>query len=193
MSQDRTVRLLTKVNTELVVELHAAILSVAVDHQHHRAFLKYDSSHDLRTGISTHVTHVGVELLVPGGEQRRGHVQSLPVKTELQHLRSSPDPLVLDVPHAGLDAQLLVLGDGDGAPGLDGAPEEDLASHLGVPGVGDVVLPDISVQPVGEVEILVVHADQDVSHDTGHLGQDPAVHLLVGNLNNLFSCPVSLF
>ena len=38
-----------------------------------------------------------------------------------------------------------------------------------VPGVGDVVLPDVAMYPVGEVEVLVVHADQDVRHDAGHL------------------------
>ena len=120
------------------------------------------------------------------------HLSHITVQTELEHLWSSQDPLALDVPDAGLDGELLVLGHSHAAPGLDGTSKEDLPSQPRVPGVGDVVLPHVPVDPVGEVEVLVVHADQDVSHNPGHLRHDPAINLLVGNLDNLLSGPVSL-
>ena len=50
---------------------------------------------------------------------------------------------------------LLVLLDPDPVPIEDGAAEEDLPGQLGVAGVRDVVLPDVAVDPVGEVEVLV--------------------------------------
>merc|ERR1711937_456899 len=48
------------------------------------------------------------------------------------------------------------------------------------------------MNPVGEVEVLIVHADQDVSHHQGHLRKDPALYLLVRNINNLLCSPVTL-
>lgn len=45
---------------------------------------------------------VRVELLVPGGEQRRRDVEPLPVEAELDHLRSSVDATPLDVSGFGL-------------------------------------------------------------------------------------------
>ena len=60
-----------------------------------------------------------------------------------------------------------------------------------VPGVCDVVLPDVAVDPVAEVEVLVVHRDDDVGHDAGHVGQDPAGHLLGRDLDHLLGAPVS--
>ena len=120
------------------------------------------------------------------------HLSHITVQTELEHLWSSQDPLALDVPDAGLDGELLVLGHSHAAPGLDGTSKEDLPSQPRVPGVGDVVLPHVPVDPVGEVEVLVVHADQDVSHHSGHLRQHPAVHFLVGNIDDFLGRPVSL-
>ena len=49
----------------------------------------------------------------------------------------------------------------------------------GIPGVSDVVLPDIAMEPIREVEIFVVHADDDVGHDPRHLRQDPPLHLVI--------------
>ena len=63
----------------------------------------------------------------------------------------------------------------------------------GLPGICDVLLPDISMEPVREVEILVVHADDDVGHDPRHLWQDPALHLVIVSCTTLFYdqvCPV---
>jgi len=92
----------------------------------------------------------------------------------------------------GLNRELLVISDGHRPTPLDASSEEDLTSKLRVASVSDVVLPDVPVHPVGEVEILVVHADQNVSHHPWHLGKDPAFYLLVRNIDNLFSGPVAL-
>ena len=47
------------------------------------------------------------------------------------------------------------------------------------PCVSDVILPDVSMKPVGEVEILVVHTDDDVCHYTRHLWENPALNLMI--------------
>ena len=44
---------------------------------------------------------------------------------------------------------------------------------------------------VPEVEVLVVHGDDDVGHDAGHVGQDPAGHLLGRDLDHLLGGPVA--
>ena len=41
--------------------------------------------------------HLRVELFVPGRKERVCDVESFPVQTELQHLRSALDPPALDV------------------------------------------------------------------------------------------------
>ena len=87
--------------------------------------------------------------------------------------------------------QLAVLEDLDGLPLADGPAEEELPHQLGVPRVGDVVLPDVAVDPVAEVEVLIVHGDDDVGHDAGHVGQDPAGNLLRRDLDRLLGGPVS--
>ena len=69
MSQDRSVWFFSKVNTEVVIELHATILGVAVNHQHHRPFLEMQICLVVRALLNTYVEHVGVKLLVPGGEE----------------------------------------------------------------------------------------------------------------------------
>ncbi len=56
------------------------------------------------------------------------------------------------------------------------------------PGVRDVVLPDVPVDPVGKVEELVVHADDDVSDDSGHVGQYPPLYLRGSRRENAFNC-----
>ena len=52
-----------------------------------------------------------------------------------------------------------------------------------LPAIRDVVLPDVPVDPVGEVQEPVVHADDDVGDDPGHVGQDPPLHLRKGLKN----------
>ena len=71
-------------------------------------------------------------------------------------------------------------------------PQEDLPRQLGLSGVGDVVLPDVAVQPVAEVQEPVVHADEDVGHDAGHLGEDPALHLEEEDANERASSLIPL-
>ena len=44
--------------------------------------------------------------------------------------------------------ELLVLSDSDGPASLDTASEKDLTRELGVSGVGDVILSDVSMHPV---------------------------------------------
>ena len=44
MSKSRTVRLVAKVNAEVVVHLHPAVLRVDVDDEHHGALKNYDIS-----------------------------------------------------------------------------------------------------------------------------------------------------
>ena len=47
------------------------------------------------------------------------------------------------------------------------------------PCVSDVILPDVSMEPVGEVKILVIHADDDVSHHARHLRENPPFNLYI--------------
>ena len=114
VSQSRTVRLVAKVDAEVVVELHSSVHRVAVDDEHHRAlnhsywtfwtplfFLQYlDVSISFRhlkksiwqfkfwnVNSPNLAAHIRVELLVPGGEERRGDVQSLSIKTQLEGIQ----------------------------------------------------------------------------------------------------------
>ena len=66
--------------------------------------------------------------------------------------------------------KLLILGDLDRPTFVAGSAQEDLSDHLGVLGVRDIVLPHVPMDPVGEVEVLVIHGHDDVRHDTGHVG-----------------------
>ena len=50
-----------------------------------------------------YLAHIGVELLVPGGEEGGGDVQPLAVQAELQHLGRALYHLAGDVPGVGLD------------------------------------------------------------------------------------------
>ena len=93
-------------------------------------------------------------LLVPGREERVGHVQPLAVQAELDHLRPATQLVALH----RRDDRLLggVLREApqhpDAAAGADGAAHPDPPGELGVRGVGDVVLRNVAAQPVGEVD-----------------------------------------
>merc|ERR1719195_1277025 len=117
---------------------------------------------------------------------------SLSIKTQLQHLWGALNLLASCISGLWLHGHLLVLDHLDRSSSLDQPAEEYLSSQLGVPGVSDVVLPHVSVQPVGEVEEPVVHADQDVRHHSGHLGHDPPLNLLVWDVDHLLRVPVAL-
>ena len=56
------------------------------------------------------------------------------------------------------------------------AAEPELAGQLRVRRVGDVVLAEVAVQPVGEVEEAVVHREDEVGDQPGH-GEGPALEL----------------
>src|SRR5262249_52579195 len=119
-----SVRLLAEVNEEVLVDLHAARLGIAVDHHHAAAVL----------------ADLGIELVVPGGEQRGRDVEPLAVERELYHLWAAGD--------------LVAVDDWGSA---EQAAHPDLAGQLRVVRIGDVVLSDVPVQPVAEVEEAVVH------------------------------------
>ncbi len=106
--------------------------------------------------------HIRIELLVPRTEQGCGQVESFAVQTELEHLRAAIDALALDVSSLRLDIHLLVLQDLDAELLGDAAAKPKLAGQLGVLGVGHIVLPEVTVQPIGQVQVLVIHGHQDV-------------------------------
>ena len=60
--------------------------------------------------------------------------------------------------------QLLILHDPYWSIALYTAPEEDLTHETRVLGVADVILSDITVQPVAEVEETVIQRQNDVGH-----------------------------
>src|SRR5215216_1773214 len=84
-----------EVHVEVLVDLHPAVLGVAVDLEQVRAFLG----------------ELGVELVVPATIERVGHVEPLAVERELEHLRST-------VQLASRD--LLALSEQAAAPDLAG-------------------------------------------------------------------------
>ncbi len=90
-----------------------------------------------------------VELVVPGRVERVGDVEATAVERELDHLR----------PAAELAA---------GVAGLaEHTAEPQLPREFRVAGVGDVVLAQVAVEPVGEVEEAVVHREDDVGDQAG--------------------------
>src|SRR5918998_6669577 len=60
----------TEVHVEVLVDLHASLFGVAVDLEQ----------------VGALFGHLGVELVVPAAIERVGHVESLAVERELQHL-----------------------------------------------------------------------------------------------------------
>ena len=103
----------------------------------------------------------GIELVVPGRVERVGDVEPAPVQGELDHLRSAAQ-LAAGVGRACRAARRARAG----------------RSACGLAGIGDVVLAQVAVQPVGEVEEAVVHRDDHVGDQAGHAaGQRPAVQL----------------
>src|ERR687889_2538358 len=66
----------TEVHVEVLVDLHAPLFGVAVDLEQ----------------VGTLFGHLGVELVVPAAVERVGHVESLAVERELQHLWATLQP-----------------------------------------------------------------------------------------------------
>ena len=100
----------------------------------------------------------GIELVVPGRVQRVGDVEPAAVERELEHLRAAAELA------AGV------------ASAAEHAAELQPAGQPRVGRVGDVVLAQVAVQPVGEVQEAVVHRDDEVG-DQPRDGERPALLL----------------
>src|SRR5262249_2056769 len=113
-----SIRLLAEIDDKPGIDLHSAVFRVAIDHQHAPAI----------------GADLGIELIVPGREQRGRHIETLAVEAELNHLRPAGD---LDAVDLGRLAEKTTH------PHLPGEP--------GIVRIGDIVLADIAVQPVAEI------------------------------------------
>src|SRR5215210_6514926 len=71
----------TEVHVEVLVDLHASLFGVAVDLEQ----------------VGALFGHLGVELVVPAAVERVGHVESLAVERELQHLWAALQPATRDL------------------------------------------------------------------------------------------------
>src|SRR5215216_4796192 len=74
-------RFFTEVHVEVLVDLHAPLFGVAVDLEQ----------------VGALFGHLGVELVVPAAIKRVGHVESLAVERELQHLWAALQPAPRDL------------------------------------------------------------------------------------------------
>ena len=81
MRQGRAIRLGPEIDVEIMVDAQTSMLDIDVDLQ--------------EVGSLGH--HVGVELLVPWPKQGVGHVQTLAIQAELQHLRTAKQLMALDL------------------------------------------------------------------------------------------------
>src|SRR6266516_5478149 len=121
-----TMWLLGEINVEVLVDLQAAVLRVAIDLQE----------------IRSRLGQFRIKLVIPHAVKRVGNVQPLPIQAELEHLRPT--------------FQLVPLY-------VDALPEQAstpyLSSQLRMRGVANVILADITVQPVRQIEVFVVHRD----------------------------------
>src|SRR5205823_2099653 len=94
------------------------------------------------------------------------------VEAELEHLRAA---LKLAVAHLrGL---------------AEDAAEPELPGELRLGRVAHVVLPDVAVQPVGEVEPAVVERQYEIG-DESRYGHGPPLHLLGRHLDDLLHLPL---
>src|SRR5688572_19565830 len=117
---------------------------------------------------------VRVELVVPRGEQRGRDVEPLAVERELDHLRPAGDAPAVD----------------DGGS-VQQAAHPDLAGESRMRGVRDVVLANVSVQPVAEVEEPVVHRDQDHADQARHRDRPLRVAYVL-DIDDLFPDPFAV-
>lgn len=118
VGQNWTIRFFTEIHQKLLVHGETAVNGVHIDLHHHRALSAQRDRQSERTVslplVWPRVTcwrwvmfscsgsvvrledlcenwpdHVGVELFVPAAVQRRRHIKSATVQTQLQHLRTS--------------------------------------------------------------------------------------------------------
>src|ERR1051325_1533173 len=131
-------------------------------------------------GVAIDLQHVGalladlrVELVVPAREERVGHIQAFAVEADLQHLRSAVELLAFEHRRFSQDAA-----------------EPDLADHFRLRRIADVVLANVAVQPVGEIEVLVVHRQHQIGDEPRHRNV-PALDVLLGrHLDDLLDLPL---
>ena len=71
----------------------------------------------------------------------------------------------------------------DGPLCLDNTSQPDSGSKLRVGRVANIILHQISSQPVREIEESVIKGDKDVSDEGGHLWQNPTLHFSPGLAN----------
>ena len=113
----------------------------------------------------------GIELVVPGREQRVRDVHPITVERVLDHLR----------PAVQRSARLRMT-----AVPAEQAAEPDLGFQLRVGRVGHVVVTDVAVQPVREEQVLVVEREHQVGDQPGDAALErPALELLVAHVDHL--------
>lgn len=169
MRQRRSIRLLTKVDEKIRIDRQSALFGVHV--QLHN--------------VSTLFDRLGIHFLVPRRVQTRRHVQSFAVQRQLQHLRSALQPNAAHNGRILLPIQFLVLGHHDARIGHGNAAQEHLSHQTRPLALRNVVLTNVAVQPVVQVQILIVERQQNVARQTVHCGHQPIVHLLGGNVDYL--------
>jgi len=81
VGSSRATWLLTEIDIEVLVDLQATILRVAIDLQ------------DIRSCFGK----LGIELVIPATEERVGHVQALPIQAKLEHLWPTQQLVTLDI------------------------------------------------------------------------------------------------
>mmetsp|Transcript_89633 Transcript_89633/g.124501 ORF Transcript_89633/g.124501 Transcript_89633/m.124501 type:complete len:288 (-) Transcript_89633:194-1057(-) len=133
--------------------------------------------------------HIWIELLVPGGEERSGHVEAFPVQGKLHHLCPTLNLDAFHYQRLGLCKAVLPL---HGPHALQRAPDEELPHQLWL-GSRDVVLPHVAMQPVGEIQEAVVQGNHEVGDESRHLWQSPSLLNWDGlNLNHGLADPFSI-
>ncbi len=94
---------------------------------------------------------LGIKLIVPSAVERIGDVQPPAVQAELEHLRAAGEFAAVNL------------------PGLADQPADiDLPRSFGLNGSRDVVLPNVPLQPVGEIQESIVHRDDQIGDQPGH-------------------------
>jgi hypothetical protein len=148
----------SEVDDELLVEFHPSFLGIDVRFHHQRPLFP----------------DLGVELVVPRGEQGGGPVEPSAIPGELEHLGRAADAVAAD-----------------GLALAEVAPDPALVDQPRVPRVTDVVHPHVAVEPVREEQVLVVERQEDVRHQSRH-GHVPVGMFAVLDVDDLLPLPASV-